>query len=212
MPNSFDDRVIALAGIVQAAVLVNQLATTGHLSNSDLHNVVHSLFLQTPEKTLDVYGSLKTLEAGLTMLSNALKRNASAQQNDVIRYSMGIMHLQKKLSKRSDMLDVISSRLQQCQRQAEHFEPTHDNIIANLADIYTETISTFSFRIQVKGEYNYLQQSRVANQIRVILFSGIRSAVLWRQLGGNRLQALLQRKAMLNTCLLYTSPSPRDRG
>ncbi len=76
---------------------------------------------------------------------------------------------------------------------------THENVIAGLADIYTDTISTFSFRIQVMGEYQFLQQTRIANQIRTLLFAGVRSAVLWRQLGGNRLKAIYQRTAILET-------------
>lgn len=92
------------------------------------------------------------------------------------------------------MLDEIGERLEKARHQLDHFGPSHDNLIANLADIYTQTISTFQFRIQVLGEYQYLQQNRVANQVRVLLFAAIRSATLWRQLGGSRWQLLLQRK------------------
>ena len=71
---------------------------------------------------------------------------------------------------------------------------THDNVIANLGTLYTETLSTFRFRIQVNGDYNYLQQQRIANQIRALLLASVRSAILWRQVGGNRLQLLFYRK------------------
>jgi high frequency lysogenization protein len=46
------------------------------------------------------------------------------------------------------------------------------------------------------GDHNYLQQTRIASQIRALLLSAIRSAMLWRQVGGNRWQLLLQRKAL----------------
>ena len=84
-------------------------------------------------------------------------------------------------------------------QQADIFDPTHDNVIASLADIYTGTISTFSFRIQVNGDYQYLQQARIGNQIRVLLFAGIRSAILWRQLGGSRLQIIIKRKKIIES-------------
>jgi len=195
----WNDRILALAGIFQSAALVKQLATTGHVANCDYHTAVHSLFEQSPQMITDVYPSVSCLETGLEHLHNIIKRTKNSDNNDIIRYVIGIIHLQKKLLKRNDMLDVISTRIQQSQQQAEHFTMTHENVIASLADIYTETISTFTFRIQVTGDYNYLQQKRIADQVRVLLFSGIRAAVLWRQLGGNRLQVIIKRKQIIET-------------
>jgi high frequency lysogenization protein len=199
MSNTWNDRTIALAGIFQAAVLVQRLATTGSLSNAELHTAIHSLFEQNPNNTNDVYGDTHALLTGLERLSGSLKRHNTSDGNDIIRYVMGMLHLQKKLMKQPDMLANIGKRLGQSQQQAELFEVTHDNVIASLADIYTSTISTFSFRIQVTGDYNYLQQARIGNQIRVLLFAGIRSAILWRQLGGNRLQVITKRKTIIET-------------
>ncbi|ODS23410.1 lysogenization regulator HflD [Candidatus Endobugula sertula] len=190
---------MALAGILQSAALVQQLATTGHVSNSDMHTAIHSLFEQNPNSIDDVYSMAKDLEIGLNYLHNIMCRQNMPHRNDIVRYVVGMMHLQKKLVKRSDMLSVISSRLQQPRQQTKHFDITHDNVIASLASIYTETISTFNFRIQVTGDYNYLQQQRIANQIRVLLFAGIRACVLWRQLGGNRFQMITQRKSIIQT-------------
>lgn len=197
MSNTWNDRTIALAGIFQAAVLVHRLATTGSLNNAELHTAIHSLFEQNPNNTNDVYGSTYALLTGLERLSSSLKRTSTNDGNDIVRYVMGMLHLQKKLMKQPEMLSTIGKRLGQSQQQATLFDPTHDNVIASLADIYTSTISTFSFRIQVKGDYNYLQQARIGNQIRVLLFAGIRSSILWRQLGGNRLQVITKRKTII---------------
>ena len=46
----------------------------------------------------------------------------------------------------------------------------------------------------VSGEPHHLSDPKNANKIRALLLAGMRSAVLWRQLGGNRLQLLLARK------------------
>jgi high frequency lysogenization protein len=54
-------------------------------------------------------------------------------------------------------------------------------------------------RIQVKGNAIYLQQPNVAERIRCLLFSAIRSAVLWRQLGGRKYHLLFYRKALIKT-------------
>jgi high frequency lysogenization protein len=191
-------QTVALAAMFQFSACVEQLAKTGHVNQKDFEVSVNSLFNQNPTNTLDVYGSIEQLETGLSILIANLSRSPK-RSSDCIRYVMGILHLQKQLSKKSSMLDMIAKRLDKSRLQVEHFSMTHENVIAGLADIYTDTISTFSFRIQVMGEYQFLQQTRIANQIRTLLFAGVRSAVLWRQLGGNRLKAIYQRTAILET-------------
>lgn len=195
----WENRTLALAGMFQAATLVQKLATTGSLQSAHLDTAIHSLFEQNPKETADVYGSLSNVLTGLERLKEVLKRNNSPEGNDIVRYVMGIIHLQKKLSAQPDMLNSIASHLDKAKNQAQVFDNTHENVSASLANIYTTTISTFSFRIQVNGDYNYLQQQRIADQIRVLLLAGIRSAVLWRQLGGTRMQVIFKRKAIIAT-------------
>lgn len=198
MASDLKGQTVALAAMFQFSACVEQLAKTGHVNQKDFEVSVNSLFNQNPTNTLDVYGSIEQLETGLSILIANLSRSPK-RSSDCIRYVMGILHLQKQLSKKSSMLDMIAKRLDKSRLQVEHFSMTHENVIAGLADIYTDTISTFSFRIQVMGEYQFLQQTRIANQIRTLLFAGVRSAVLWRQLGGNRLKAIYQRTAILET-------------
>lgn len=193
MTNDVMGQTLALAAIFQFAHQVENLAKTGHVSSAEFEVAVNSLFSQNPSDTIAVYGSIQSVKTGLKVLIDTLKRKPTKSQ-DCIRYVMGILHLQKRLQKHPNMLGVIGSRLEKSQKQSEHFEPGHDNVVAGLADIYADTISTFSFRIQVMGEYQYLQQPRIGNQVRTLLFAGIRSAVLWRQLGGSRLKIIMNRR------------------
>ncbi len=195
MQISWRERSLAMAGIAQAVDLVDQLARTGYLNTRDFETCVYSLFQQNPASVDEVYGGVQNLKRGLEVLLRLLAEKKSPERgNQIVGYCLGVVHLQQRLGKTPRMLNRIGERLGQAKNQLEHFGATHDNVIANLADIYTETISTFPFRIQVAGEYQYLQQQRVANQIRVLLFAAIRSAMLWRQVGGNRWQLLFHRK------------------
>lgn len=197
MDNSWKNRTLALAGIALAVEQVDELARTGYLNTQTFETAVHSLLAQNPRDVESVYGGIHNLRKGLEVLQKLLANPRSGERsNQMLGYCLGVFHLQKKLSKKPAMLSQIGERLTKAQHQVEHFGATHDNVIANLADIYSETISTFQFRIQVMGEYQYLQQTRVANQVRVLLFAAIRSAILWRQLGGSRWHLLLQRSAM----------------
>ncbi len=211
MASDLKGQTVALAAMFQFSACVEQLAKTGHVNQKDFEVSVNSLFNQNPTNTLDVYGGIGQLETGLSFLIANLSRSPK-RSSDCIRYVMGILHLQKQLSKKSSMLDMIAKRLDKSRLQVEHFSIIHENVIAGLADVYTDTISTFNFRIQVTGEYQFLQQTRIANQIRTLLFAGVRSAVLWRQLGGNRLKAIYQRTAILEVARsLQKEIEQRDR-
>ena len=70
----------------------------------------------------------------------------------------------------------------------------HENVIANLADIYSNTLSQIPPKIMVAGESNFLNNPSNANKIRALLLAGVRAAVLWSQTGGGRWQVLFKRK------------------
>ena len=109
------------------------------------------------------------------------------------------MHLERKLNRKPSMLQAIRDGIQEASVQAVHFSRTHPNVIARLADLYSNTISTLGPRIMVRGEPSLLHDPQNANRIRALLLSGIRAAVLWRQLGGNRIWLLFARKRILGT-------------
>ena len=67
-----------------------------------------------------------------------------------------------------------------------------------IAELYSQTISNLTPRIVVNGKPAYLQNERTVNWIRTLLFSGLRSAVLWRQLGGGRFSLVFGRKRILS--------------
>ena len=199
MSDNTEQQVMALAGLFQACAMVEKLAKTGVCPQVPYRASVESLFVQNPKDTLEVYGSLQGIQLGFEALSELLHDHKSTQLNDCLKYSLGVLHLQKKLAKQRDMLDIIGNRVAQAASQAGHFESVHENVIGNIADIYSDTISTFRYRVQVSGDFNLLQQKRVANQIRALLLAAIRSATLWRQLGGSRLQLVLSRAKLLES-------------
>jgi high frequency lysogenization protein len=83
-------------------------------------------------------------------------------------------------------------------------------VIAALAELYSSTISTLQPRIMVKGEQSILTGTDSRNMIRALLLGGMRAAVLWRQCGGNRVQLLFRRKALLRDCRELLDAARRD--
>ena len=190
--DKFTNQVLALAGIVQAAKLVDRLAQTGYEDSEPFTTMLHALLTTDADSTEQVFIDRSHLKLGLTTLSEILNQQQSGQ-GEILRYTLSMIHLERKLSARKDMLAVIANRVKQAKSQAEHFSPSHENVIANLASLYVDTLSTFKFRIQINGQPIYLQQDISVNKIRTLLLAGIRSAVLWQQVGGGRLQVVFQR-------------------
>ncbi|KTT03940.1 DNA repair protein [Pseudomonas oryzihabitans] len=197
--NRTQEQLIALGGVFQAAVLVDQLARTGQVPEEPLACLLGSLLVRDPGSTLEVYGgSVTPLREGLGALSSTLERNPNSLQREPLRYALAMTALERKLEKRGDLLDLIGRRLTQIQSQVEHFGVAHENVIAACGGLYEDTLSTFKQRIQVHGEMRYLQQSATASRVRALLLAGIRSARLWRQLGGHRWQLMLNRRKLLD--------------
>lgn len=197
------EQLIALGGVFQAAILVDRLAKTGQVSEADLSSMLGSLLVLNPKDTLDVYGGNdQCLREGYRALASALERDPGTLQREPLRYALSMLGLERQLAKRDDMLGVIGKRLPQIQSQVEHFGIAHENVIAAAGALYQDTLSTLRQRIQVHGDMRNLQQPSNASRIRALLLAGIRSARLWRQVGGHRWQLVFSRRKLLKE--LYT--------
>jgi high frequency lysogenization protein len=188
------NKTIALAGIFQSASQVSQIASKGVADLLDLETAVRSTLNMQPSSTLAVFGSMENLRTGLHTLCSHLGETSLQRDANTARYVISMLHLSRKLCKNQSMLSHIAQRLKKVQEQADMFGPTHDNTLANLASIYSDTISTLSPRIIVTGEDAYLTNPQNADKIRAILLAGIRAGILWLQVGGSRWQILLKRR------------------
>jgi len=184
-------KTIALAGIVQAACLVKDLAQTGKINEAACRASIDSIFQTHPKDVLAVYGgNLEGIKFGL---ENLVKLLTLPTVSTEARYMLGLMRLQKKISQSDKMMGLLSQRLDQAKKQVEYFSLLHPTVISNLADIYLNTISTFKFRIIIWGGQRVLTAPENMEKIRALLLAGIRSSVLWRQVGGSRLQLIFSR-------------------
>lgn len=195
--DNFKSRTLALAGVFRAAALVNILANEGTISDDDLRISVESIFETDPEDVTQVFGSIANLSQGFITLTNQLDKDSNNRNIDIARYVVSMLFLERRLMKNQAMLETLSSGVELATRQSEHFSVTHENVIANIADIYSRTISELGPRIMVNGEQHFLTTTAISNKIRTVLLAGIRSAVLWYQLGGRRWHILFQRNRYL---------------
>lgn len=193
--NTISNQTMALAGISQAAALVQQLATTGTADHQALQASIGSILKIDSDSVANIYGGLKGIQLGLQELQQQLTNTRIANPEQA-RYAASLVFLEKQLSKRSDLLAAIGNGIERAQTQTQHFELLHENIIANLGDVYHQTVSTLQPRIMVNGDQTHLANPETVNKIRSVLLAGIRSCLLWRQCGGSRWKFLFFRKKL----------------
>jgi high frequency lysogenization protein len=135
--------------------------------------------------------------AAARILPAQLSKEKTQQDAELMRYAVSLMFLERQLMRNTRMLAKVRDGIDAATQQSEHYAITHENVIARLADTYASTISQLQPRIMVQGKPEYLNTPANANRIRALLLAGMRSAVLWRQLGGNRLRLLWTRKSIV---------------
>ena len=191
--NTLTNQTIALAGIAQVAVLVQQLATTGTCDQQAMEASIGSVLKLDSDSVADIYGGLAGLKLGLEQLDGQITGD-KAPNPEQARYAASIVFLERKLSERKDMLNTIRAGIVKAQAQSEQFGLLHGNVLASLGGLYQSTISTLQPRVMVNGEQTYLSRPDIASKVRALLLAGVRSALLWRQCGGSRWKFIFYRK------------------
>ncbi|MEX2130535.1 MAG: high frequency lysogenization protein HflD [Pseudohongiellaceae bacterium] len=189
---------IALAAVAQCAMMVDRLAETGQADTSLMNACINPLLILNPSNIAEVYPSVYEFRPGLRSVQEIFSNEKMERNNEIVRYVLGMLALRSRLMSNEAMQQHIRQKLGTIPRQ-ESGETGDQQFYQSLANVYQQTISTFSFRIHVKGKVEFLKDEFIANRIRALLLAGIRSAVLWYQLGGRRWQLLVYRKKIRET-------------
>ena len=191
------ERTMALAGIFQATELVRQAANHGTWSGYAADTCLDSLLAIEADTVEEIYGDASNLRLGAETLVSVLQ--GDRRHVESLGYAVSIMQLENNFRKKTKMQSQIGMELQSITTIDEGLElhEIRDLQAQKIADLYTRTISTLSPRIVINGRPQHLQVDRTVNWIRTLLFAGLRSAVLWRQMGGGRFSLMFGRKKML---------------
>ncbi len=200
MNTPLTDQTLALAAMFQAARLTQQLAHDGRCEDAAFGTSVRSILKISASGTEEIYGGAAGVTLGLGILRDKLTGKTEANDVEIARYVISLIHLANQLRQRESMQEEIRRGIETAESQMKFFEAgeesetAHPKLVEKLAELYAQTISTLSPRIIVNGEQGHLANPQVAAKVRAALLAGIRSAFLWRQLGGSRWQLLFGRR------------------
>lgn len=199
MARTIEDQTLALAGVVQACLMVRELAYQGQAPKHAYQASIASLFRMDAPDVPSVYDGVLRLGDGLRHLRKQLAGQAGAQDAEIMRHSLSLLHLGQQLMQDPAMLQTIADELKNIDTlDANEESASNRQRIAAIAELYQKTISTLTPKIMVKGDPKQLNDPWVAQRIRSALFAGIRSAVLWHQCGGRKLSLLFSRKKFID--------------
>ena len=189
-----DDRVLALAGLAQALRQVRRIAETGQADAAVLVTSLDSVFridAATPE---DVYGGAREVRPGLLLLRDYLSNQGSDTQ--LPKLALAVTQLERRFSADDAVGEAVHEGILAIKPRAEQLGSSHPEVLSALGSLYADTVSHLRPKVMVQGNPHYLGQADIVAEIRAILLAALRSAVLWRQMGGSAWDIFLRRRAM----------------
>jgi len=189
-----ENQVLALAGMFQAAAVIDELAFSGNLDDTAFETSLDSLFTFEAESPREVFGGIERLQRGFLALDTYLGGQIAGSSRNIAYYVLSMMKLALRLTRDRELSYTVFERLRGIERSSRDFDMSRSAVVVKIDGLYQETISDLRPRIMVAGEQNYLLNADTAARVRTLLLAGIRAAVLWRQLGGSKWKLLFSRR------------------
>ena len=188
------ERVLALAGLAQALAQVRRIADTGQANENVLATSLDSIFRIDADTAATVYGGNENVRPGLMLLRDYF--GGQPRDEQLPRLALAVMQLERRFVQDDDMAHKVQRGIRAQSDAAGQNGSTHPDVLAALGSLYAETLSHLRPRVLVQGNPHYLGQPAVVAEVRAVLLAAVRSAVLWRQLGGSLWDFMLRRRDM----------------
>ena len=184
-----NDQTIALAGLYQSCLVVSNIAWNGEYKEEDIIPLINCIMQIDSSNTENIYIDVSKLQTGLMYFRKQIVGDIFTRSSETRRYIASLNQLADNLMSDQNCINKIQMLLKELNLKSEAINI--DDKVTEISSIYQKTLSTFEPRIVVNGENKYLTNNIHASRIRTALFAGVRSVILWRQLGGSKLKLLL---------------------
>ncbi len=194
---AFKNQCIAMAAIIQAAHIADEIAVTGQYSEKHIKASANSVFSIDTSNLTEIYPDLSELKLGLQNLISIFNDGKTYTKSRVVRYTFAIIQLQLILEKDSNMLMQVHEKLRIQNDQATDAVESIFNRCFRAAEIYSTTLSKLRFKIHITGNREFISENNNEKIIRAMLLAGVRAAFLWHHFGGRRWKLFFQRRKMV---------------
>jgi high frequency lysogenization protein len=122
--------------------------------------------------------------------------NGDMPDEQLPRLALAVLQLERRFVRDEDMTRRVLDGIRAQADAAQRLGSTHPELLNALGALYADTLSHLRPRVLVQGNPHYLGQAAVVAEVRAVLLSAVRSAVLWRQMGVSLWDFLLRKRAM----------------
>ncbi|MDJ0654258.1 MAG: DUF489 family protein [Xanthomonadales bacterium] len=188
-------RAMALAGVFQSAALARSVATRGNADEQALATSINSIYALEAASVEQVFQPPGGLRLGLDSL---VAHFNGERDPDILRAVMTLLQLSGRLMADADMSQRVRDGVDAARVHALDAGAVHESQLQRLGELYARTLSQMKPTVVVRGNPQYLRQDRFVAWVRAVLLAGVRSGILWQQLGGSRWRLILQSRQLAN--------------
>ena len=194
--NNINEQTIALAGLYQSCETVSKIAWSGEYKEFEIRPLINCILKLDSTNTESIYIDISSLKSGLSYLKKQIIGDIFTRSSETRRYIESLKQLSDNLLSDKKCIRKIQILLNKMDKEIDSMSV--DDQVAELSSIYQNTLSSFEPRIVVNGENVYLTDKMHAARIRTALFAGVRSTILWQQLGGSKLKLFINKRKFSN--------------
>ncbi|MCP4389461.1 MAG: lysogenization regulator HflD, partial [Gammaproteobacteria bacterium] len=149
--NQIENQTLALAGMFQAAVLIDEFAVSGSCDSAAFDGSFDSLFTFDADTTEAVFGQLSCLNIGFVALNDYLGGETRTASRNIAYYVLSMMKLAVVIKSDAGLSERLFNGLRDIERHGVEFELPRRSIISKIDGLYQDTISNLEPRILVRG-------------------------------------------------------------
>jgi len=186
-------RVLALAGISQCAMLVQELARRGHAQPEPLRCALGSILMLNQTDSEVALGGVHGVYAGLPDLG---RKHPDPSAVERLRYTIALIDIQKRLRRNNPVASCLRTELVHLQDESLARDAVSPEAVAAFARVYTATVSTLTPKIMIRGNQQHLRDDDIVLKVRAVLLAGVRAAYLFHEHGGRKWQLFIGRRKL----------------
>ena len=197
MNKQFYESNIAFSAVLLCLKYIDDVARKENKETQKIAHLLHTIINNNIQSTAELYQKVD-LKEGFELFLNQLDYH-TVKNNFIIRYLFGILSLERKLMTNDVAIQQLMQHIEQFNHKLQYHDILDESMITSLASVYVDIVSPLSNKIHIVGEPDLIKIPYNQKLIRALLLCAVRSAVLWRQIGGRKRHFLFCRKKIITT-------------
>lgn len=205
MARDIFSETIALGALFQAVTQIQRVARQGTVNEEAIAPLMRAIVVTNPRTIEDIYDP-KTIIPGLSQVVSLLTHTSQGapSQSELIKLAFSIVNLCSDIQRQSRVMSDLDKEVDRLRDNVLLIHPNYEHaenrilldyeIIRLYSKVYSTLISPNFPKLIVFGEEEYLSRTEFQEMIRSLILSGIRSTILWRQMGGKRYALMFKYK------------------